>query len=102
MKKFITVLMMVFSVGLMAQEQSINKDNLFEFKIGQAKHILNFDNLLAFPNPIEPPIEPPRCLGSLPLCNLALTLWEMGRTDIPAGCHRSGAVGSQVIYCQIK
>ncbi|MCX7554351.1 hypothetical protein OS175_10705 [Marinicella sp. S1101] len=102
MKKIMTVMMLLVSLGLMAQEQGEKNANLFEFEIGQVEYAIDMNQLLAFPNPMDPPIDPPRCLGNLPLCNLVLTLWEMGRTDIPAGCHRSGAVGSEVVYCEIK
>ena len=102
MKKIMMFTMLMMSLGLSAQEKLKNETVMFEFELDQTTHTINLEELLAFPGPTDPPIDAPTCFGDAPLCSLLVMMWEMGRTDIPSGCHRSGAVGSDVYYCEIR
>ena len=102
MKKVMMLMLLVVSFGLMAGEKTTSEADVFEFELDQTTHTINLEELLAFPGPTDPPIDAPTCFGDAPLCSLLVMMWEMGRTDIPSGCHRSGAVGSDVYYCEIQ
>ncbi|MCX7554352.1 hypothetical protein OS175_10710 [Marinicella sp. S1101] len=101
MKKIMILLMATISLNALATDLD---GEAMSFEFEQKVVSINWSELLV---DIElPPIEvnypAPSCFGSARLCNMLTRMWEMGGPGIPAGCHRSGAVGSEVYYCEIQ
>ena len=106
MKKLITAVLFAASATVMADTATqVNEAPAFEdvmtFELNQQQHTIDLQQLLAFELP-DIVVNPPRCYGFQPLCDLTISILMAGRTDIPAGCHYSGAVGSDVYYCEIE
>ncbi|MCB1582028.1 MAG: hypothetical protein R3E90_12980 [Marinicella sp.] len=105
MKKLITVLMMLAAVGSWAAENETQKagSQVVDIEtIDVATIEISLETLLAYEELPPIVVNPPTCYGYAPLCNLLISMLEAGRTDIPSGCHYSGAPSSDVYYCEIK
>lgn len=108
MSKLLTIIMMVFSMNVMASvtqpnEAVVQSDIKLEFekidyKFQKKNGFQNLDLMIAeYDGPL------PSCYGNHSMCNFLLSQLASGNmTSLPAGCRGTSDPASNIYFCELK